>query len=597
MTKQLSTPSYKSRPKIGFVLELFAAGCIIAVAILDSLAGLSLNQDSTTYLEVASRLTKTGHMELLIGMMDYSNPPSPRPYASQPPGFPLLLVPFMAVFQDMMTALVVAQILFVLFFYIAAYWITVRLQLTPLLRLVTLILLTFVGPFLMFHRRFSTETLFMATSIAAALVALELYKGTQSWKTWVLFCGLVALSSTIRYNGVANLAMIAPLVLRKDTIKAAGRLVSHPIVHRGAIYAGGALIILAFASDLRPGAKSGIGHWQWIGILLGALGVASGVLGLLLTKAGLLKKNSTATNVSGESEVSVWPLLTVLVCFVPTLLWFVRNRILFGSVSPANGLFGTFRFDRLWDPINYVWNELLNVNPLLRPFLALMIILLLVLPFLIPARFGLRAFRKTSQTILVYAAVGQLALIWFLSLVTNIQQVGVRFFVPILAFIILGMVNGVQSLIELPGLRRWAIPLSAAPLIFLVLAGSFSPLVFIQTLGKINYPVEKQLWSEINQLGWTHTSSYFYSDYAYAAGGYIHQLFSNRPQGVIWDPKVLQNPKTVRQMLSAGVNPFILVTESGDDARMLDDLMAGGSLPMQKIDFTDTGFILYYLKK
>ena len=270
---------------------------------------------------------------------------------------------------------------------------------------------------------------------------------------------------------------------------------------------------------------------------------------------------------------------------------------MFGDVSPANGLLASFHRGNLWVPFLYIWNNLFNVNSLLRPILLGLTMILLLLPFFLPSSPNGSRFRKTAHIALLSGAVCQFALLWFLSLVTNISSIRERLFSPILAFLVLGIIDGIQCAVETPKLRKWGYAFTVVPLVFLFLTSTFSPSYFFQSIGKVNYPVEKQLWGEINKIEWTRTSSYFYSDSAYVAGGYIHQLYSGKLQGVIWNPQVLQDPDTVNHMLTRGVNPFILVTDHGADAGMLDDMDAKGDLPLEKISFPDTGFALYYLKK
>ena len=50
-------------------------------------------------------------------------------------------------------------------------------------------------------------------------------------------------------------------------------------------------------------------------------------------------------------------------------------------------------------------------------------------------------------------------------------------------------------------------------------------------------------------------------------------------------------------MLTGGVNPFILVVADGEDTQLLDKMNASGDVALDKITFSDTGFVLYYLKK
>jgi hypothetical protein len=601
MTNQVSSPKSINHSKSKIILELFVVCLIIAVAILDELENLSLNEDSTTYIEVASRILTTGRMTFLVRNTDFIQKPSLARYGSQAPGFPFILVPFLAVFHEPDVAGIIVQSLTIALFYFTIYWMTSRLKFKPLLKLVTLLLFTFLVPFLMIHRRIETETLFITLSIASAVAALNLLIGSNRKRDWILFGALVALSSMVRYTGLANLALVAPLLLRMDTLKAAWRLISHRFTLFGLLAVGGIMIGSAFLIGRLFGMTPRIGIMQTKIIIVGAVCFIAGSIGLILKGVSwYLKrssKNLASQPVPEERQAPLLPLLVVIVSVVPTLIWFARNTLMFGDVSPANGLLASFHRDNLWVPFLYIWNDLFNVNSLLRPILLGLAMILLVLPFFLPSSHNGSRFRKTAHIALLSGAVCHFALLWFLSLVTNISPVRDRLFSPILAFLVLGIIDGIQCAVETPRLRKWGYAFTVVPLIFLFLTSTFSPSYFFQSIGKVNYPVEKQLWGEINRIDWTHTSSYFYSDRAYLAGGYIHQLYSGRPQGVIWNPEVLNDPGIVNHMLTGGVNPFILVTEHGADALMLDNMNASGNLPLEKISFSDTGFALYYLKK
>jgi hypothetical protein len=146
-------------------------------------------------------------------------------------------------------------------------------------------------------------------------------------------------------------------------------------------------------------------------------------------------------------------------------------------------------------------------------------------------------------------------------------------------------------------LHKWRQFFALVPLVFLFLHGPFTIPDFLGSAGKVNYPVEKQLWSEIDQIAWTRSASYFYSDYAYSSDGYLHQIFSNKPQGLFWDQNAVKNPEIIQHILTAGVNPFLVVTLNGRSAAALDKMTLNGTLPLQKIVFQDAGFALYYLPK
>jgi hypothetical protein len=131
--------------------------------------------------------------------------------------------------------------------------------------------------------------------------------------------------------------------------------------------------------------------------------------------------------------------------------------------------------------------------------------------------------------------------------------------------------------------------------VFLLLSHDFSLSGLSLSLGKIKFPKERQLWSEIDKIPWTHSSPFFYTDEDYTAGGYIHQIFSGRPQGILWDPNVVNDPQKIESLLSAGVRPFMLVTLDGADDKIFNGMIASGTLPLERIPFPDTGYVLYDL--
>jgi hypothetical protein len=596
MLKNPSTAK-KTWSKFTAILEAVIFCLLLSVAILDGLANLSLNQDSSTYMIVAHRILISGRLESLVNSTNFDSAPGYSAYVSQPPGYPFLLVPFMAVLRDPMLSALAAQVVFIVLFYLAVYLLALKLKFRPLLRVVALLLFTFVAPFLYVHRRISTETIFITLSIAAAIVAVGLLTKPNRNRDWVLFGLLVALSSMVRYTGLANLAMIAPVLLKWDTFRAAWRLITHRYTLLGVLVIGGLIITLSWMSELRPGARPGLSPLQVRGILLGVAAMVAGAAGLVLIRVRWLKRAASSAAESSGRQVSLWPLITILACLVPTLVWFARNKLFFGGISPANNLLGSYFGNKLWDPVVYVWNDLLSVGGILRPVLALFFIFCLILPFLHIQGLDLAGYRKTSQIVLLSAAGGHLVLLWFLSLVTKIEPIRWRLFSPILAFAILGMLNGVQHASESIRLRRWNLVVAVTPLVFLLLSGPFSITDFLHSAGQVNYPVERQLWNEINKIDWTHSSSYFYSDFAYGSDGYLHQIFSNKLQGLLWDQNAVRNPIIIQHILSDGINPFLVVTENGPDAVILDKMVMRGSLSLEKITFQDTGFVLYFLPR
>jgi hypothetical protein len=106
--------------------------------------------------------------------------------------------------------------------------------------------------------------------------------------------------------------------------------------------------------------------------------------------------------------------------------------------------------------------------------------------------------------------------------------------------------------------------------------------------GGINYPTERNLWRDIHELEWTRSATHFYSD-----RDFVHQVFAGIPQRIIWEPSVLRDPGAVAAFLGSGENPFFLLREGIWEAGRLEEMMASGQVPLEKIEFSRYGFVLY----
>ncbi|MGD0611498.1 MAG: hypothetical protein ABSB41_08260 [Anaerolineales bacterium] len=599
--KSLRTPN---KLKITSILEVVVICVICTVAVLNWLAHVDLSQDSTTYITVADNFLKSGHLFFFVSATNFVNDPALIPYVDQPPGFPLLLVPFIAVFRDPMVSAIIAQSAYLVFFYIVIYLLTIRLKFSPLLRIVALILFTCLAPFILIHDYYWTETLFIALSIAAGFLAIGILTETDRKRNWILFLLVLAVSTMVRYTGVANLAWIAPLLLKRDVLRTAWRFFTHKYFFICISVGGGLLITLSLLADLLPNAKPGIGPMQWRGIILGVVALIIGLVGLLLWRYRFSKNYPEGWSLKAHSnkiDTSTWVLISLFASIAPILAWLVRNKLSYNVVSnwfnQANGLFPAIQFNKFTVPFQYIWNELLDFHIIPRPLVMILVIGLLVLPLFRLPVLGMAGSRKVAHTVILWVASAHFALIWLLSFITTSQPIGARYFSPILAFLLLGVLNGLQQISEFVRPRLWRQVLLVVPLVFLVFTNGFSPTSFFRSVGKINYPQERRLWSALDKINWTHSASFFYSDEGYAAGGYIHQIFSGKPQGILWDSNVVKDPQKIKRLLSAGVRPFLLVTENGPDARIFDGMISSGRLSLERISFPDAGYVLYDLGK
>jgi hypothetical protein len=586
----------KRGQKTLLIVELLIMGIICFIVILSWLGHLGLSQDSTGYITASENLIRTGRLSLFVNITNWINDPAVIPYMEQPPGFPLLLVPFIFIFRDPLVSALIAQCVYLVLFYLFIYLMSLRLQFSPVLRIVTLILFTFMKPFWVIHNYFWTETLFIALSMGAVYFAVGLLNEPNRKRDWIILIILLSLTSLIRYTGIANLVLLAPFLLKRDSLRAAQRLITNKFVLTGVTVAGGLLIAFSLLANLLPNAKPGIGPMQWLGILLGATGLLIGMAGLVFLRKNL-SETPAGQPLSNELDTSSWALFAVLASVAPVLAWIVRNTYLYHTITKANKLFQVIQFNRFAVPFQYIWDELLGFQFVPRPLSALLAAGLLFLPFFRLPVIGMSGFRRKAHIALLSVAAAHFLLIWFLSFVTANENIGARYFSPVLAFLLLGLLNGLQQASHAVRSRIWRQVIYAAPLFFLVISTSFLPGEMLKYSGKINYPPERQLWQKLNQLGWVQSSSFFYSDDGFAAGGYIHQIFSGKPQGILWDPAIWNDPQKITDILSRGNNPFILVTIGSPESNKFDEMISSGVVPLEKISFPDAGFVLYHIQR
>jgi hypothetical protein len=239
----------------------------------------------------------------------------------------------------------------------------------------------------------------------------------------------------------------------------------------------------------------------------------------------------------------------------------------------------------------------LDLNFIPRIVVALFVAGLLLLPLSKLPIIGMNGPRRTAHSLILITAAAHFLLVWFASFTTSIEPVGFRYFTPVLAFLVLGLLNGIQQISQSVRSLVWRQLILAAPVFFLAISPSFHPQDMLKNLGRINYPPERQLWQQLNQLDWVRSATYFYSDTGYYAGGFVHQIFSGKPQRIFWDPAVANDPQKLMGLLSGAGSAFILVTINSSESQILDKMITQDGFPVEKITFPDSGYILYHLKK
>ena len=253
--------------------------------------------------------------------------------------------------------------------------------------------------------------------------------------------------------------------------------------------------------------------------------------------------------------------------------------------------------NRLLIPFQFIWSEILAFHFVPRPLTALLAVGMLFLPFSRLPVISMIGLRRVAHVFVLGIAAGHFLLIWSLSIVASNENIGARYFSPVLAFLLFGILNATQQISQSVRTSMWKQLILVTPLFFLFFSTSFNPGKMLNNIGNINYPIERQLWQKLNKLDWIQSSSFFYSDDAYNAGGFIHQILSGKPQGILWDRDFLKNPQGVTDLLSRGTNPFILVTIDSPESRILDEMVASGAVPLEKILFLETGYLLYRIRE
>ena len=67
------------------------------------------------------------------------------------------------------------------------------------------------------------------------------------------------------------------------------------------------------------------------------------------------------------------------------------------------------------------------------------------------------------------------------------------------------------------------------------------------------HPKEEALWEELNRIQETATASYFITDY-----DFLHQIYSRRPQRIVWHSEDVKRPEDIQKFLDRGGSVFFL---------------------------------------
>ena len=123
-----------------------------------------------------------------------------------------------------------------------------------------------------------------------------------------------------------------------------------------------------------------------------------------------------------------------MAAILPDLLWFTRNRLLFGGVTLSHDLMLVFFKHKLDYPFRFIWDEILAVQGVPRLIVMAISVALLLLPFLRST-----SQRKSAQASILGGAVAHFMIVWLLSLVAIFSELEHRLLSPVFAFGLLAM--------------------------------------------------------------------------------------------------------------------------------------------------------------
>lgn len=564
-------------------MEALAIGLLCLIAIGSLLSGPNLNPDSTSYITAASNFVETGRLFVFVNTPSTSMSPRIEPYTEQPPGFPLYLAAFVFVFRDPILSALIAQTIAIAFFFIAIYFMAVRIRLNIVLRIQALLIVAFLNTIRQINSTIWTETLFISLSLAAGVLALGIYLGDKRRFSWPALVGSLALASSLRLVGVANAVWLAPMLFRQETIQEFIWLLRKRSVTRGLIILGALLIGLSVLVDVLLFSREfDIGGRQILGIALGGAVLLTGIFGIQLRR--LNKGNLGTDTANPSSRDGLWSIAAAIAAIAPVVLWLARNKLMFGEFTLSHRLLEVRNLDRILAPLEYVSNELFDV----RIGDSLIPLLIVAAFWLVPFFIGSSRDRKI-HVLIISVTAAHLFAVWLPSLIARFDTVGARLLSPAVALGILVTLHGIQVLYNRSTPKRWRYGLLVLPVMFLVIGKNFQVAGYSLNEVGLNYPPEKQLWSEIRELEEFKKSTHFYSDPVFE-----HQIFAGMPQRIIWERTIVRDPELLTQLLSKGQRPFILLSDKSPEAIQLAEFLARVPLELSKIEFPTSGYTLYY---
>jgi hypothetical protein len=268
----------------------------------------------------------------------------------------------------------------------------------------------------------------------------------------------------------------------------------------------------------------------------------------------------------------------------PLLLWLIRNRVLYGASTFSFHPFAQFHPDRLIIPFQYASTLASSWGSSIAPIMAIATSALIVYSL---ARASLP--QRRAQTLLVLAMASHFLVVWLSSLVASVGPLTARLMAPTLAIGTFAVIHGMHCLARQIRSKPLTYAFMLLPLVLLAADKGVQTRVIQPIVLRVQYPPERALWQEIHTIPQFQESSHFYSD-----ADYVHEVFSNIPQRLVWDYRVWQDPYLLVSLTREGIDPFFVVRADGDEQANLESFAQLG-FPLRRMDIESDGFAVYYV--
>ena len=189
---------------------VFAMAAFLSV--VHCVFNLRFAPDSTNYLVASRHLLEHGRLFVWTNWPSESLLPEVEPYTEYPPGLPIYYLPFVWLIRDLAVAGLVAQATSVVLLFAVLYLIVRRLEFGFIPALVVAVCFSSLASFRAIMVFPLTETLFLAVSLALLWALLGIRQQGRGWSWWLVGL-LIAISTSIKYMGVLNLAFVAVPIL------------------------------------------------------------------------------------------------------------------------------------------------------------------------------------------------------------------------------------------------------------------------------------------------------------------------------------------------------------------------------------------------